>query len=99
MSQTDRLAQSPFDPIALDRASQNPADRKAYSRRAPILPLVEHGHVRGKMAASLFIDPLEVGVLEQPQGPGEKRASAALPGFSPLTLGLPCTAARSVGAH
>ena len=59
----DCFPQAPFDAIAFDCASQDAPDREASACTPLRLPQIKHGHVRGKVTASLFVDALEIGVF------------------------------------
>jgi len=104
--QPDSFAQAALDPVALDGAAEHTSHSESYASQVRVknafrqrtrrrsglrLTQVEHGDVRGEVAFSLFIDALEVGVLEQPRGAWKVR--------SRWGRGLLHTPVGSVGAH
>ena len=64
--QANRLSQSPFHAIALDRPAQHPAHGEPDAEPFALLAQqIKYRHVSGEVAAALFIYPLEVAVPEQ----------------------------------
>src|SRR5581483_2160440 len=64
--QANRFPEPPLDSVTVDRAAQHPAHCETHARTlAFCTPQVKHGHVRGKLPASLLVNSLKVRVPQQ----------------------------------
>src|SRR5579863_3770077 len=90
--QADRLSQSPFHTIAIDRPTENPPNGEPDATPLALPPQqIKHCHVRGEVTTALFVNPLEVGVPEQAHA---ARKSSPLAGGRQIE-----TVVRSETAH
>jgi hypothetical protein len=76
-AQTNRLSQSSFHAIALDRSAKHSPDRESNAE-SPAVPAqqIKNRHVGRKVATALLVHPLEIAVPEQAHAAGKPGAFA-----------------------